>query len=88
MPETDECTGALTKPDASLTLQLMKQASPELAPDECAFVGDSDVDIRTAENAKMLSVGAAWGYRGRAFLEQNRAEIIIDHPSELLDVFN
>lgn len=77
----------LTKPDAALTLHLMKQAAPDLTPDECAFVGDSDVDIRTAENAKMLSVGVAWGYRGRDFLAQNRADIIIDRPAELLDIF-
>ena len=78
---------SLTKPDAALTLHLVNQVSPELTPDDCAFVGDSDVDIRTAENAKMLSVGVAWGYRGRDFLTQNRADIIIDHPTELLDIF-
>ncbi len=79
--------GELKKPDPELTLSLIKGIDPELLPESCAFVGDSDVDIKTAENAKILSVGAAWGYRGRDFLAQNRANIIIDHPSELLNIF-
>ncbi|HPE90445.1 MAG TPA: HAD family hydrolase, partial [Spirochaetales bacterium] len=46
------------------------------APRECAFVGDSDVDMRTAQAAGMLPVGAAWGFRGEAELRDAGAVVI------------
>jgi phosphoglycolate phosphatase len=51
---------------------------------DCAFVGDSDVDIQTAINAGMQPVGAAWGFRGAAELRQAGATLILDNFSQLL----
>lgn len=51
------------------------------------FIGDSDVDVITAKNAGMMSVGCAWGYRERELLMENGADIIIDTPEELLNIF-
>ena len=48
---------------------------------------DSDVDILTGQNAGMLTVGCAWGFRGRACLESVHADIIADHPSDLSGIF-
>ena len=56
-------------------------------PDECAMIGDSDVDILTAKNAGMTSVGCSWGYRPRSVLEQLGAQYLIDAPAHLLDTF-
>ncbi len=55
-------------------------------PDECAFVGDSDVDVKTARNAGMHSVACSWGYRPRE--ELSGAEYIIESAEELLHIFN
>lgn len=55
--------------------------------DECAMIGDSDVDIVTAHNAGMMSVGCSWGYRGRHLLEGLGAQHVLDEPSQLLDIF-
>ncbi len=49
------------------------------------YVGDSDIDIATARNSGLPIVGVSWGFRGREFLEQHGADVIIDDPSELLD---
>lgn len=35
-----------------------------LGPDECFYVGDSNVDMLTARGAGMPAVGVAWGFRG------------------------
>ena len=55
--------------------------------DECAVIGDSDVDIVTAQNAGMRSVGCSWGYRGRQVLEGLGAQHVVDTPLRLLDIF-
>lgn len=53
--------------------------------ENAVYVGDSDIDILTARNASLPVIGVAWGFRGRAFLEEQGADEIIDSPSELLN---
>ncbi len=79
--------GGARKPDPALTLAVMREIGPTLTPCECVFVGDSNVDIETAKNAGMYSVGVSWGYRGREFLEKYYPDEIIDTPEELLKLF-
>ena len=50
---------------------------------DCVMVGDSDVDIRTAQEAGMAHIGVAWGYRSKEFLLQNGATLIADTPLAL-----
>lgn len=50
------------------------------------YVGDSDVDIQTAENAGIRCVSVSWGFRDKSFLIENGASVIIDDPLDLLDV--
>lgn len=70
------------KPDPSaLNAMLAEQC---LSPDECLYVGDSNVDVATAHNANMRVVGVAWGFRGASELEENGADHIIHEAAELL----
>ena len=48
---------------------------------------DSDVDILTAKNAGMLSVGCSWGYREREVLSKSGVDLIVDKPTDLLEIF-
>lgn len=50
------------------------------------YVGDSGVDMQTAINAKLTSIGVTWGFRTRNELLENGAVHIIDKPSELIDL--
>lgn len=53
---------------------------------EIAFVGDSDVDMLTACNAKTIPVGVAWGYRPADVLRENGAVYTPADSDELYDV--
>ena len=55
-------------------------------PDQCLFIGDSDIDIQTAINAKITPVAVAWGFRSHQQLKQAGADIIIDNAAELLNL--
>lgn len=74
-----------TKPDPTAPLDIAARLG--VTADECAFVGDSEVDILTAKNAKMYSVGCSWGYRPREVLSETGADVIIDEPTQILDIF-
>lgn len=47
------------------------------------FVGDSDVDILTAKNASLPSIGVLWGFRDREVIETAGAKYIVSTVSEL-----
>ena len=54
------------------------------SPEDTLFVGDSDVDIRTARYGGLTSCGALWGFRGRAELEAEGADCLARTPEELV----
>ena len=55
-------------------------------PEETVLVGDSNVDILTAQNAGIHSIGACWGFRGREELEQAGAESLADTPKDCQNI--
>ncbi|MBQ8545685.1 MAG: HAD family hydrolase [Clostridia bacterium] len=78
--------GMPTKPDPASALFICKQMG--VKPSNCIFVGDSDVDIKTAQNAQMTSIGVAWGYREREVLEKAQANFIVETPADLYNILN
>ena len=76
--------GKPTKPDPYLSTQVMTALGVQ--PDECVMIGDSDVDVRTAELAGMHHVGVSWGYRDEAFLREHGATRVVRHPMEVIRV--
>ncbi len=66
--------GVAPKPEPSSAFEAARACG--VAPADCAFVGDSDVDMKTAIAAGMLPVGASWGFRGEAELRAAGATII------------
>ncbi len=49
------------------------------------YVGDSEVDLQTAENAGVQAVSVLWGFKDKSFLLENGAEILISEPIELME---
>lgn len=74
--------GVPKKPDPAGAVEAAARLG--LAPEECAFVGDSDVDMFTAVRAGMRAVGVSWGFRSVEELRSAGAETILEHPADLL----
>jgi len=49
------------------------------------FIGDSDVDIQTGKNAGISAIGVSWGFRGKTFLLEHGANVVVDNCKELLE---
>lgn len=73
------------KPNPAALLHLCE--SEPFAGKRILFLGDSDVDIHTAANAKLDSCGVLWGFRGEAELTAAGATYLARHPSELAELF-
>jgi len=52
-------------------------------PVNILFIGDSQIDICTAKNAGMCSVGVLWGNGTEAELQNAGADIIFSEPLAL-----
>lgn len=52
---------------------------------EAIYIGDSEVDIKTAENAGVDSLSVDWGFRSREELLKNNAKKIISNPKDILN---
>jgi phosphoglycolate phosphatase len=50
------------------------------------IIGDSEIDIETAQAAGTASIAVTWGFRKRRLLEKAGADCIIDTPLDLLAV--
>ncbi len=67
-------------PDSLLAVMEKLQADKRTT----VYVGDSEVDIQTAQNALVDCLSVTWGFKDRAFLRENGAQILIDEPSQIL----
>lgn len=63
------------------------EAMRQLGADEkdTVYIGDSEVDIKTAMNCNIPCVSVLWGFRDKSFLKDNGASILIEHSQELTD---
>lgn len=73
--------GVPAKPDPTLTLMALKELN--LNPNECAFVGDSGMDILTGVNAGLYPVGVLWGFRSKEELVSSGAKALASTAEEL-----
>lgn len=72
------------KPDPTGALQVADSLG--LPPKAFIYVGDSDIDMKTANAAGMYAVGALWGFRTPEELIRNGAKALIREPLELLEL--
>ncbi len=56
-----------------------------ISAEKTVLIGDSDVDIQTAINAKISSIGCIWGFRGREELIAAGADFLANTPSDFVD---
>ncbi len=75
--------GVPVKPDPTIVRDIL---GSDFLPAEVLYVGDTAVDMETAHNAALESVGVTWGFRPRTELEEAHANHIIDSPLEILQL--
>jgi phosphoglycolate phosphatase len=83
---TDLCAGEIEGVPRKPSPEGVNRILDKLGIDSCdaVYVGDSDVDIATARNANMDEILVSWGFRGREFLAEHGAKIVVDTPEEIL----
>ena len=54
-------------------------------PEDAVYIGDSEVDVKTAQAAGMRLVAVTWGFRRREMLAKTGAKEMIDAPRELIE---
>jgi len=74
----------VVKPDPSGALEIAKQLG--VKPSECLYLGDTAVDMKTANSAGMYAIGVLWGFRKADELKEGGARILISRPAEVLDL--
>jgi phosphoglycolate phosphatase len=56
-----------------------------VAPSECLYIGDTAVDMQTGKSAGMFTIGVLWGFRERQELVEHRADMLVQHPMEIVE---
>lgn len=68
------------KPAPDMVFEAMKAIGVE----KCIYVGDSEVDVLTAQNAGVPCLSVLWGFRDAECLKKHGAEYFCEDPKQLL----
>lgn len=64
---------------------MVRKACRAIGVDACVYVGDSEVDVRTAKNAGVPCLSVLWGFRDREEIEQAGGEFFCETPAKLTE---
>ena len=78
-----EREGIPRKPDPAPIRLIMEELGAD--PGSTVYIGDSEVDIVSADNAGLPHIICSWGFRERGFLIERGAKVMVDTADELLD---
>lgn len=78
-----ESNGIRRKPAPDMIFHIMQKYG--ISPEQCLYIGDSEVDIETAINADIDCVSVTWGLRDNTFLQDHGAKLLMHTPAELMD---
>lgn len=76
--------GIQKKPDPSGAFAITKAFG--VMPEECMYIGDTNVDMMTGNRAGMFTVGVLWGFRTREELLENNAHALAENPMDLIQL--
>lgn len=62
------------KPAPDMVLAALQALDAE--NEDAVYIGDSEVDMETAQNSGLSCISVAWGFRSAAFLEQRGARLV------------
>lgn len=81
-----EREGVRRKPAPDMVLEAIGQLG--VKTEDCVYVGDSDVDILTAQGAGLPCISVLWGFRDREFLLRHGATTLAAKPSDIVDIMD
>ena len=73
-----------SKPHPSMLWQAMADAGA--APGTTAMIGDTSFDMAMARDAGCAAIGVAWGYHQGDALRDAGAQVVAEHPSDLVAI--
>lgn len=79
-----EREGQRKKPEPDMVYNVL--AALCVSKEDAVYIGDSEVDIATAQNAGVESIIVEWGFREGSFLERLGAERIVQKPFDILEL--
>lgn len=79
-----EAEGIRKKPAPDTVIEALSQLG--VGKEDAVYVGDSDVDIKTASNCGLPCISVLWGFRDKKFLLEHGAKTFIEYPQQLLDL--
>ena len=65
---------------------MLKMAMAYIGVDSCIYVGDSEVDVKTAQNLGVKCLSVLWGFRDRKELEEAGGQYFCEEPSQLVSM--
>ncbi len=77
-----ERAGIARKPAPDTVNEVLKNL--QIDKSQAVYIGDSEVDVKTAQNAEMDCIAVDWGFRDTEVLKMAGAETIVSTPEELL----
>ena len=73
--------GVAIKPDPTIVADILNDT--DISRADTIYIGDSGVDMQTARNAEVESIGVSWGFRSVEELIDNGAEQIVHRAEEI-----
>ena len=74
--------GLALKPDPQMIEEILHLVQEP--KEHCLYVGDSEVDMQTAQNAHVKCCGVTWGFRSRQNLAVYQPAYLVDNPVQIL----
>lgn len=84
--EAGERDGIRRKPAPDMIYAAMDEM--HVSAGESVYIGDSEVDIQTAQNSGLDCICVDWGFRTREYQEAHGADVIVSSCSDLAEFFD
>ena len=72
------------KPDPTSVFAILKEL--DVKAEDCLYIGDSNIDMQTAANAGITSIGVSWGFRPVSELKESGAAFIANKPQDIVEI--
>jgi len=77
-----ESEGIMRKPAPDMVYQALRQLGS--LKEHAVYIGDSEVDLLTAQRAEINCISVLWGFRDKDYLIANGAKVFARNPQEII----